>query len=88
MLSPVSVTATIFGETPNPLCYVFTDFYHTCMHVHRASHQFHLSVCFLLFFREACSKIWGEELKELVEDRGKRGQHILQYYNLYTHGAK
>ena len=24
--------------------------------------------------RDACSKIWGEELKGLVEDRGKRGQ--------------
>ena len=23
--------------------------------------------------REACEKLWGEELKNLVEDRGKRG---------------
>ena len=27
-----------------------------------------------MIFRNACSKIWGEELKELVEDRGKRGK--------------
>jgi len=23
--------------------------------------------------REACERLWGEELKDLVEDRGKRG---------------
>ena len=27
--------------------------------------------------RNACGKIWGEELKELVEDRGKWGNHII-----------
>ena len=34
--------------------------------------------CFFLFFflvyRNACDKIWGEELKELIEERGKRGK--------------
>ena len=28
----------------------------------------------LLSFRDACGKIWGEELKSMVEDRGKRGE--------------
>ena len=28
--------------------------------------------------REACGKLWGEELKDLVEDRGKRGvYHVI-----------
>ena len=31
----------------------------------------------LLIFRNACEKIWGEELKDLVEERGRRGIHKL-----------
>ena len=27
------------------------------------------------YFRNACEKIWGEELKDLVEERGRRGVH-------------
>ena len=26
-----------------------------------------------MLYRDACEKLWGEELKGLVEDRGKRG---------------
>ena len=37
--------------------------------------------------REACSRIWGEELKGLVEDRGKRGQLEYQYTHLYSREA-
>ena len=35
--------------------------------------------CPLLFawYRDACEKLWGEELKDLVEDRGRRGAEPL-----------
>ena len=30
--------------------------------------------CFIrVLCRDACEKLWGEELKDLVEDRGRRG---------------
>ena len=31
----------------------------------------------LFIDRNACERIWGEELKPLVEDRGKRGQYVM-----------
>lgn len=40
--------------------------------------------------RNACEKIWGEELKDLIEDRGKRGKyvhvacHMYMYMYMYT----
>ena len=33
------------------------------------------------YFRNACDKVWGEELKELVEDRGKRGSNKHVYFH-------
>ena len=36
--------------------------------------------------RNACEKIWGEELKELVEDRGKRGMYSSDFCPLQCEG--
>lgn len=36
----------------------------------------HIVLMYMYMCRDACSKIWGEELKELVEDRGKRGGEV------------
>ena len=44
--------------------------------------EFSVSIPLLLFPRNACEKIWGEELKDLIEDRGRRGKQ--PYYKLYN----
>lgn len=41
--------------------------------------------CFIrIYYRDACEKLWGEELKDLIEDRGRRG-YLLWLYQLYFH---
>lgn len=36
----------------------------------------------LFLIRNACENIWGGELKDLVEDRGKRGLYAIVYDNI------
>ena len=69
---PVSVTATTFGENTN-LSIVHTYISDSKFLCALAGEKCD-SLSRLLLSREACSRIWGEELKGLVEDRGKRGQ--------------
>ena len=41
----------------------------SCFEVHESL------LCHPLYLRNACDKTWGEELKSMVEDRGKRGEN-------------